>query len=118
MTYLVHVWFDAPYKERVGGTECGHQGMERVLKHISNKAVKIKTAEKLAPNVFPVCLFTHMLLTLWAMKEKFKSRKVEIQTSLTLLFLQDFAFRVCVRMCVCVYRALVEEISRSFTYSK
>lgn len=43
MTYLVHVWFDAAYKKRIRGTQCGHQGMERVLKDIGAKTVKNKT---------------------------------------------------------------------------
>lgn len=48
MSYLVHVWFDAAYKKRIGGTQSGHEGMQRVLKHISNKTLKIKKADKLA----------------------------------------------------------------------
>lgn len=58
MTYLVHVWFDAAYKKGVGGTECGHQGMERVLKHISNKRIKIKQQRNwlLSPNIF-LCVY-------------------------------------------------------------
>lgn len=31
-TYLFCIWFDAADEKRVGSTECGHQGMERILK--------------------------------------------------------------------------------------
>lgn len=36
MSHLVHVGLDAAHKERVGGAECGHQGMQRVLEHRHN----------------------------------------------------------------------------------
>lgn len=63
MTYLVHVWFDAANKKGVGGTECCHQGMKRVLKHISNKRIKINTAHNLCnetESFKPVFQFKYM----------------------------------------------------------
>lgn len=67
MTYLVHIWFDAAYKKGVGGTQSGHQGMKRVLKDISNKRIRIETAEErlFSPNIFLyVCVLTHEILNL------------------------------------------------------
>lgn len=48
VSYLVHVWFDAAYKEGVGGTKCGHQGMQRVLEHVESKMIKIRKGDKVA----------------------------------------------------------------------
>lgn len=36
MSHLVHVGLDAAHKEGVGGAECGHQGVQRVLEHRRN----------------------------------------------------------------------------------
>lgn len=62
MSYLVHVWFDAAYKKGVGGTECGHQGMQGVLKRI--QTIRIRKADKPALQTFPIRLFTRALLNL------------------------------------------------------
>lgn len=52
--------------------------MKRVLKDISNKRIRIETAEErlFSPNIFLyVCLFTHEILNLWT------TVKVEVKKS-------------------------------------
>lgn len=47
MSHLVHVGLDAAHKERVGGAECGHQGVQRVLEHRRNRDEQQEQSEEL-----------------------------------------------------------------------
>lgn len=80
MSYLVHVWFDATYKKGIGGTQCGHQAMQRVLKHADNKTFKFRKVDgmtlvqKYSLSLFIYAPTSHLMCKNKKLKVNLKSR--------------------------------------------
>lgn len=52
MSYLVHVWLNAAHKERVGGAECGHQGVQRILDQRHNTLMSNRNTVKMTLTLY------------------------------------------------------------------